>query len=898
MLVQGSNLLGQVDIVDSLKNVSADSLLAQTDSTQTPEKLPYKVSNDALDAPVEYIAEDSMEYDIKNKQIHLYGNASVSYTSINLKADYILLDWETNIVTAIGQPDSTGKVTGDPEFSDGNESFTAKEIKYNFLTRKGIITDATSIQNDVYVLTSKGKFVASAPSDTTRTNDVIYSKDAIFTSCNLDHPHYGIRSNKQKIIPNETVVVGPSNLEIGGVPTPLWLPFGFFPIASKAQAGIIIPRDYDYREDFGFGIANFGYFTPLGPHYNLQVTGDYYWKRSWGLHIRSQYKKRYKYNGAFSFDYGSLRQEQTDATFRRTNSYSLTWNHNQDRAAHPTRKFGGNIRIQVGDYQRTFNNDARSVLNNQLNSSLNYSFTPTTAPYNFTASFTHDQSTRNRQITINFPNLDFNMRRVYPFKRKNPIGGERWYEKVGVTYKANAKNRYQSSDTTFFKGSTQMILDQMTYGAQQRADANTTFNVLKYFRLTPNVNYSQTFLPRRRDITFDDVTQIIFRDTTFSPDDSTLFTLNYDTLYGEQNIDTLNAWSMIQQFSGSVSLGFDVFSTVLFKKGRLKGIRHFGKPNFSLSYSPNWNQSLIDRVRFDNRIDSLEAYNRLLPNGLYSVSGLSGEQFSIGYGMSNVIQTKYLSRDSTDKYFNLIDELSFNGNYNMAADSFQWSTITARLRGNWFRNFLNVTITAQFDPYERDGSGRRVNQLTWNRSKNRRLFDFVNASLPITNRFTVKQIRGWIKGDKREEEIDPAEQRKQQQERKSIGDLDEVADFWSLFDNFSLSHNVTFNYSRIGEVGEKRDTFRLTANSVRLRGDLQITPHWRVGIDNLSYDFVNESFVYPSFQFFRDLHCWEMGLGWQPSRNSYNFYLRVKPGTLGFIEVPYQQRNFNNFSGF
>ena len=900
ILAFNGSLIGQITPIDSMIVPITDSLLTLNDTLQQPKRPMYKTSNDALDAPVEYIADDSMEYDIKNKKIYLYGNASVKYSTIELQADYILLDWSTNIVTAEGRKDSLGNLAGNPTFSDGGENFTAKKIRYNFQTRKGIISDATSIQNDLYVLSSKGKFVAHDPQDTTHTDDVIYSKNAIFTSCNLDHPHYGIRSNKQKVIPNKTVVVGPSNLEIGGVPTPLWLPFGFFPIASTAKAGVIIPRDYEFDPRYGFGISNVGYFTPLGEHFNLQLTADYYFKKRWGFHARTQYKKRYKYDGMFSFDYGLLPEEQSDASILKTNSYKIFWRHNQARTAHPTIFFGGNVDLQIGDYQRTFRNDYNSVLNNQLSSRLNFTYTPTSAPWNFTASFDHNQNNRSRLITINFPNLDFNMRRIYPLKRKNPIGGERWYEKIGFTYKANAKNRYQSADTTFMRGSAKEILDQMDYGAQHRLDGNTTFNLFKYFRITPNFNVTHTVLPEQRNITFNPDTLLEFRDTIFNADDPTDWTLSYDTLYGEQTIDTLDRWANALQMSAGVSTSFDVFSTILFKKGKLRGIRHFGKPTISFNYSPNYNQRhFVDSVGFDNReLGELEGYSRFVPGGLYGTPSIAGKQAAIGYGMSNVIQAKYLDRDSSLQYKNLLEEISFNGNYNFVADSLQWSPISARLRGNWFRNFLNITITAQFDPYERNEQGRRINQLTWNRSKNRRLFDFVNATLPITNRFTVRQIRGWIKGKEKEDEDPISNREKREKERKTIADLDEVADFWGLFDGFSLSHNITFEYARIGEIDEKRDTFRIRANSLRLRGDLQITPHWSVGVDNISYDFVNKSFVYPSFRFYRDLHCWETGLSWQPARGTYSFFLRVKPGTLGFIEVPYQQRNLNAFNGF
>ncbi|MCB0661888.1 MAG: LPS-assembly protein LptD, partial [Saprospiraceae bacterium] len=293
-----SGIFGQ-NPADSLLNdtipvelLGGDSLRIDSFSLDTMQlgAKDFEVSDDALDDIVDYDAKDSMIYDIKNKKVHLYGDAEVTYTSINLKAGYIVFDWDANLVTAEEYPDSSGQLAGTPEFSDRGENFKAKKIRYNFKSRKGIIYEAVTTQNDLYVRSEVGKFVASEPSaDTTETNDVIYSKNAIFTSCDADVPHYGIRSQKQKVVPNKTVVVGPSNLEIGGVPTPLYLPFGFFPITSKARAGLVFPKDYEYDPRYGFGLSQVGFFTPLGEYANLQITGDVYFKQRWGLNLSSSY---------------------------------------------------------------------------------------------------------------------------------------------------------------------------------------------------------------------------------------------------------------------------------------------------------------------------------------------------------------------------------------------------------------------------------------------------------------------------------------------------------------------------------------------------------------------------------------------------------------------------------
>ncbi len=269
----------QILTTDTLPSIPNDTIPSASDSIfvpSNPDALSIKYSKDTLDAPVDYNAQDSMIYDIANKKIHLYGAATVKYTTINLQADYIVFDWASNIVTAEGLPDSTGRMSGFPEFSDGDQTFTAKRMKYNFKSQKGIVYDVTTQQNDVYVLGSKSKFVSGPEKDTTQNNDIVFSEDAIFTTCTHPEPHFGIRSRKQKVIPNKLVIVGASNLEIMGVPTPLWLPFGFFPVASGRRTGLIFPSDYEYSPQLGFGLREIGWFFPLGDHFNLTVTGDIY----------------------------------------------------------------------------------------------------------------------------------------------------------------------------------------------------------------------------------------------------------------------------------------------------------------------------------------------------------------------------------------------------------------------------------------------------------------------------------------------------------------------------------------------------------------------------------------------------------------------------------------------
>lgn len=204
------------------------------------------LSDDSPDKQIDYSAEDSMFFDLKNKQIHLFGEAKVIYGDVNLTANYILIDWGDNTMTAEGKRLTRGGWLGKPAFKQGDQDVSASRLKYNFKTYKGIIYDVQTMQEGMNVVGTKGKFFG-AGDDTTKVN-VIYNKNAIFSTCNLEHPHFGIRSNKQKLVQDKVAIVGPSNVEIGGIPTPLWLPFGFFPITQGLRSGLIFPRDYEFSE--------------------------------------------------------------------------------------------------------------------------------------------------------------------------------------------------------------------------------------------------------------------------------------------------------------------------------------------------------------------------------------------------------------------------------------------------------------------------------------------------------------------------------------------------------------------------------------------------------------------------------------------------------------------------
>ena len=905
-----TNLIGQrPDSLQRFKDrplILADTLPDGTDSLViTPDSIPprfsgIQLSKDSLDAPVEYSCQDSMIYDIAGQKIHLYGTAEVAYQTITLKAAHIVFDWSTNIATASTLPDSLGRKSGIPEFVDGEQTFTADSMRYNFDTRKGVVYDVRTEYTDIVVKGSKAKFVSGEPkADSTAANDIIYNQGAIFTTCTHPEPHFGIRSKKQKIITDKLVVVGPSNLEIMGVPTPLWLPFGFFPISSGRSTGLLFPQDYEYSPQWGFGLRDIGWFFPLGEHFNLSVKSNLYVKGTWGLGLESQYAKRYKYQGGAAISYDSRRSEDNEGNVDRQNSFSLRWTHNQAATANPTSRFGGSINFQTNDYQSRVYNDAQSVLQSQLSSNFSYSKNWADKPISLSLAFNHSQNTRTKEMTVNFPTIDFQTRSIYPFRGKNSVGGNKrpFYEDITMRYKMQAKSTFRGIDTSFFE---QATLDNAQFGLQQDISTGTSFKVLKYFNLNPNVSYREVsyFRSLRKDY-LDGVDAI--SDTTVNP------------ITGEQEItfskygsvvDTVvSGYESYRTLSAGVSLTTQIFGTITSKKGWFRGLRHVMKPTITMGYQPDYlnNPNYYRSVRdpFSSPDDPEFDRYSIFENGIYGRPPSTEQQMALSYSLTNIFEGKYYSKkDSTEKKFKLFDNIYINGQYNFAADTLKWSRVNFSGTTRFFKGITTLSARAIFDPYVQEmnefGNFTRVNKSAYRQRG--QLLDFVNASASINTRLTVSKIRALFQGTDEEvveNVIDEEEKRREQRRTR------EETDFLSLFENFNINHNIVFNLDRKYIANDEfRDTFNIRTHSIDLRGSIDLTEKWRINISRIGYDFVRKQLTYPSLSFSRDLHCWEMTMSWAPTRGTYSFSIRVKPGTLDFLKIPYDQNNADAIRAF
>ena len=881
-------ILDTVNIVDA-----TDSL-----PNNAPSGPKYTISDEVLDEIVDYGSDDTTFFLVDKKELHLIGNAYARYEGRELLADYIVIKLDSNIAYAEGYPDSTGELSGFPIFKEVDREFRADKIRFNFESKKGTIYDIRTQEQDIYILGQQTKFISSEASD---EGNVVYIKDGQFTTCDHEIPHYSIKTGKIKTVLGRVAVTGPANLQISDVPTPAVLPFGFFPLSNGVSAGLIFPRDYEYSETQGFGLRNIGYYTPINDKMDLTVTGDIYFSGSYGIRPYYRYKKRYKYNGHVSLGWQSLVQEfigevqdtidgvptsYDDLMRGRNNSFNIEWQHTQDPLAHPSRKIGGNINFQTNNYIRQTYTDARSQAENTVRSRFSFSESFPGKPYSLNVSLSHSQNNNTNEVDIVFPQIDFNLQRIYPFKRKKQIGGKKWYEDVSFQYKGKALNKMTGIDSTLFDD---QFWKDARYGVRHDMRSEVNLKIMKNFTLTPYADYDEYWFFHTQKNELLEQLEIRILDTIALEGDTIIVT---DTTFGVLDEEVVQGFKPYRDFKTGASLSTQLYSTMQFSKGWLRGVRHQFNPKITFTYSPDQTTGelgYVEEYETDLREEESEtrSYNVFRTQGnVFSVSP-SGKESSISYSLGNNLEAKYFSKkDSTTKKLKIINNLGFSGSYDMAKDSFRLSPFRGNGTTRLFDGISTIQYNATWDFYALNEdittSNRRIN-ASYASVKGKPL-RFDNASLTFTTRINNRNLKKLFQKNK---DSGP--------EKVSRRDTEDQDDLFSVFKQLSLNHTYKLRWSqRVDTLIRETTTHNINLSVSRVR----LSPNWNLTVGNIGYNFVRKTPTYPDFGIFRDLHCWEAGLTWQPQAGTFNFFLRVKPGSFGFINLPYRRSIPDSDLGF
>ncbi len=795
-----------------------DTIKKQVDSLDIEQ-------DSGFESEVNYSADDSIRIEPDDKKVYLYGNAEVHYGDFNLKAAYIEIDNKTNLVTASGVMDSLGRLTGNPEFEDGQNEMTAEKIIYNTKTKKGKITGIITKQADMFI---HGQAVKKD------TNNVMYIKNMKCIPCEFDDAIIYFRATKAKVIPNDKIVTGPLFVEIAGIPTPLGLPFGYFPnVKNKSKAGILMPS-YGYSENQGFFLRNLGFFVPTGNKVQLLWYGDAYSNGSFAVRPQMMYRVNYKYSGSLNLSFSQFnvgvpenKNVNDPSHFQHQRDFRITWNHTQDNKFDPTLRFSASVNAGSSGFNK-FNNQSPGVyLNNTLMS--NIMFSKIFKGSMLTVNARHNQNTSTRDIQIDAPQVTYAVNRFYPFK--NPTrANQNWLDKLYMDYTFQSQATIKTKDSLLFKPT---ALDQVQYGTFHKIPIGTNINLLKYFTLTPQINLTGFTYFQTTEKQWDSVNKVL-----------NTFTRRTPALAGDANF--------------SASLATKVYGDYVFRSKLVQQIRHQIIPSVGFVYHPDLRGSELDFYRqVQTDATGTKSYYSRFEKGIYGTP-TANESGAIVFNINNTLDARVRQKTDTSTSYKkvaLLQILSLGGSYDVAAKTNKLSFINVSGRTSLFKNIVGLMATSVFDPYAVDSLGVRTNVFQYD--KNQKLARFTGTNFAVNTALNNSMFKNTSK----------------------------TAQPW----NITLNYNFTIAKNPIPNQIDNR------VQSLSASVTLAPTAKWKLDVLT-NYDFKTNTFSYTNIRIYRDLHCWEAAINWVPFGFSkqYSVSLNLKTSALRDVKIPKQKQWFDN----
>ena len=797
----------------------------------------------------------------KEKIITLFDNAELYYMDIELKSGIIKFDWESNVVSAGRIKDSLGNYIQSPIFKQGGDEINPDSLRYNFDTKKALIWNSRTTQNEMNVFSSATK----------KENDSIYFiKEAkVTTSKNLDDPEYYIRVRSGKFIPKNKIIAGPSNLYIYNVPTPIFLPFAYFPLTEDRNSGFIFPT-IGQNNRRGYFFQNGGYYLAPSEYFDLTLLGDYYTNGSYGMRVESSYRKRYSFNGRLSVRFENLIDgERGLPGYSKSNIYNIRWTHSQDSKANPYNRFSASVNLGSSNYFRESLNQINTpnFLNNTLNSSVSFSKTFRGYPsVNVSLTASHSQNTRSKTVNLVLPTFQGNVERVYPFVKKN--GQKKGIIKnINLQYSFRGENRINTTDSLFFKKG---MFDDARYGMKHTIPLSTNFKVLKHFSVSMNGNFDEIWTG------------------------NTIIRNDYDINNQEQEDKIqVRGFDRFSQYNFGMSVGTTIYGLFNFKEDKkIQSIRHVIRPSVSYNIRPSF-EKYYDTYIIDADGNTAE-YTRFEENFF----GLPSRRYSsaIGLQISNNIEAKIKEKDSLvtePRKVTILNNLNISTSYNLAADSLKLSPIRMTTGTNLFKNKLNLNLSATFDPYSINDNGFRINKL--NIADGGGLLRMTSANLNMNFSIDSKSFNSNNKSENSENvtgggRTDDLFGSSQDLTKSTFDDDDEndgrrkenLTEYINKIGwDFRFAHSLTYlNNQKQRKIGN---------NSLMFSGNIILSKKWKIG-GSSGYDFKNKGFTYTQLRFERDLDSWKMNFSWVPFsiRESWYFFIGIKSGFLS--DLKYDKR--------
>ena len=847
----------------------SDSLKAVRDSIHRADSI-FKLdsirmlSKSSLEAPAFTTAKDSIVEDFSNGKriIYYYGDVSVSYGNMKLTADYMEYDLATQTVFARGTKDTTGVITGQPVMEQGGKSYSMEEVRYNFETQKARIKNMVTQEEDGIL---HGKNIKMMPD---KSINITKGK---YTVCDCEHPHYYLALTAAKVMtkPSQKTVFGPAYPVIEDVPLPIGLPFGFIPKRPDRATGILFPT-FGEEQSRGFYLRDLGMYFVIGDYFDIAVTGDIYTLGSWALDLNSRYKVNYKCNGNFSLTYSNDQVgEKGSSDFFQTTNFGVRWSHSQDAKARPGTSFSASVNFSSPSNSRYNSTSVQEALQNQISSSISYSKN-WNGKLNLSINALHNQNSRDSSYSFTLPNVTFSVSRFYPFKRKNRVGKERFYEKFSLGYNTTLQNKINFKASEFNKPG---FWDKFQNGMAHNFQIGLpNFTLLKYINITPSISYGMNWF-------FRDMEKV------YNPD-----TGQVEDIKGK----AFGTFGATHTYSGSISMNTRLYGLFNFGKHRkLQAIRHVVSPSLSASFSPEkgtyfngWRTlSYIDR----NGQQKTQEYN-IYAGQLNSVPG-KGKTASLNFSLGNNFEAKVRDlRDTTGtgtKKIKLIDQLNFSTGYNFLADSLKMNNVGVTMSTSIFGK-LGVNANLNFDPYailvdKSNPSGRRINRFAL--SEGQGLLRLTNASMSLSYSLSGE---GKINGnDGRGESSGPADHYQRIYYHPITGEYIPGGWLyytnpnvpWSININYSFSYRKAYQYSNGQVINQKNFT-----QTVGLSGNIKLTPRLSMNLST-NFDLMAMKMSTTQLSATYDLHCFNINVSWIPNGQWESWSFRIQANAAALADL-------------
>ena len=871
LLVQSFSLFSQED-----KTVT-DTLVIQNDSVKADTVLlkVRKASAGAIDSKITYKAAELIKRDIINKRFILVKNAVINYGDLEIKADSIVINMKTNILFAIGRRDTTGKVLGKPAFKEGSNAFESDELNYNFKTRKALIKNIITKQDAGLLHSAFTKLLEDGTSNISKST---------YSTCEADTPHFYINLPRARVYPGKKIISGPGNLVVEGIPLPLVIPFGFFPIQTKkAASGLIIPR-YGEERTRGFSLTDGGYYFAINDYFDLQVKGSIYANGSWLGTAQTDYRKLYKYSGSFSFSYANNVAGHVGLSdYSKSSNYRLAWTYSQDAKSSPGSRFNASVNMSSSGYDKNNSYNVNDHVTTQRQSSISYTKSWDGTPFNLSISANHMQNVKTNNIMLDLPKASFNMGRIYPFKSKNSTGTTKWYQEIQLSYTASLDNQIDTKDSLLF---TSEVWKHMKNGFKHDIPLSLQFRPFKNFSISPSMTYTGVLYTQKIEKSW--VTD--YKDPA----------LNYthDAVVN----DTIKGFFYGQAINPSISASFNpqLFGLYDFTErspnSRLQSIRHVIKPSISFNFVPKFDglssRNMYRQVQVDTN-KTMSTYS-IYEGNIFGTPSLASRSGNIALSLVNIVEAKIFERNDTTgkpKKVKLIDNFSINTAYNIFADSLRWAPVTMQLRTTILKN-INISANSSFTLYGINRTtGAPIGEFLF--AQEHKLMRLTNFSAGLD--FSLSELLKKNK-DKNTTNSNTSQNNANLGSQGSFGmpaqgasvpqnTLGGMKDAYG-YPVFNVPWTVNVNYSFSYAYSFVKPVFSQTLS---FNGNVAITKKMSATFTS-GYDFTGKQITMTNIGISRDLHCWEMNLNWIPNgtMQSWNFTIRVKASVLG--DLKYERR--------